>query len=92
MAICLRLATASHRRRLSGIFSRFEDGAPWDILLVSGEKMLGELLETDDPEGYVRDLLKGKEVVIDKAVLQDGTIEFDVDIAGLKQRFSFTED
>ncbi|MBR3262550.1 MAG: hypothetical protein IKF93_05470 [Lachnospiraceae bacterium] len=49
-------------------------------------------VETDDPEGYVRDLLKGKEVVIDKAVLQDGTIEFDVDIAGLKQRFSFTED
>ena len=49
-------------------------------------------VETDDPEGYVRDLLKGKEVMIDKAVLQDGTIEFDVDIAGLKQRFSFTED
>ena len=49
-------------------------------------------VETDDPEGYVRDLLKGKEVVIDKAVLQDGTIKFDVDIAGLKQRFSFTED
>jgi len=49
-------------------------------------------VETDDPEGYVRNLLKGKEVVIDKAVLQDGTIEFDVDIAGLKQRFSFTED
>lgn len=50
------------------------------------------MVETDDPEGYVRGLLKGKEVVIDKAVLQDGTIEFDVDIAGLKQRFSFTED
>ena len=49
-------------------------------------------VDTDDPEGYVRDLLKGKEVVIDKAILQDGTIEFDVDIAGLKQRFSFTED
>ena len=49
-------------------------------------------VDPDDPEGYVRDLLKGKEVVIDKAVLQDGTIEFDVDIAGLKQRFSFTED
>jgi len=50
VAIYLRLATASHRRRLSGIFSRFEDGAPWDILLVNDEKMLGELLETDDPD------------------------------------------
>ena len=49
-------------------------------------------VETDDPEGYVKNLLKGKEVVIDKDVLRDGTIVFDVDIAGLKQRFSFTED
>ena len=49
-------------------------------------------VETDDPDGYVRNLLKGKEVVIDKDVLKDGTIQFDVDVAGLKQRFSFTED
>lgn len=49
-------------------------------------------VETDDPEGYVRNLLKGKEVMIEKDVLQDGSIQFDVDIAGLKQRFSFTED
>ena len=49
-------------------------------------------VETDDPEGYVKDLLKGKEVVIEMDVLRDGTIVFDVDIAGLKQRFSFTED
>lgn len=49
-------------------------------------------VETDDPEGYVRKLLKGREVVIDKDVLKDGTICFDVDVAGLKQRFSFTED
>ena len=49
-------------------------------------------IETDDPEGYVRNLLKGREVVIDRDVLKDGTITFDVDVAGLKQRFSFTED
>ena len=49
-------------------------------------------VETDDPESYVKNLLKGREVVIEKDVLRDGTIVFDVDIAGLKQRFSFTED
>ena len=49
-------------------------------------------VETDDPESYVKNLLKGKEVVIEKDVLRDGTIVFDVDIAGLKQRFIFTED
>lgn len=50
------------------------------------------MVETDDPEGYVRKMLKGREVAIDKDVLKDGTIVFDVDVAGLKQRFSFTED
>ena len=49
-------------------------------------------VETDDPETYVRNLLKGKEVSIWKDVLPDGTTCFDVNIAGLKQRFSFTED
>ena len=49
-------------------------------------------IETDNPESYVKNLLKGKEVVIEKDVLRDGTIVFEVDIAGLKQRFSFTED
>ena len=49
-------------------------------------------VETDDPEGYVRKMLKGREVAIDRDVLKDGTIVFDVDVAGLKQRFSFTED
>ena len=50
------------------------------------------MVETDDPEAYVKNILKGKEVMIEKDVLKDGTIVFDVDIAGLKQRFSFTED
>ena len=49
-------------------------------------------VEADDPEAYVKDLLKGKDVVIEKDVQKDGTILFDVDIAGLRQRFSFTED
>ena len=49
-------------------------------------------VETDDPEAYVKDLLKGKEVSIWKDVLPDGSVQFDVEIAGLKQRFSFTED
>lgn len=49
-------------------------------------------IETDDPEKYVKNLLEGKEVIIEKDVLKDGTIIFDVDIAGLRQRFSFTED
>lgn len=51
-----------------------------------------ETVETDDPQAYVQNLLSGKEVIIDKDVLKDGTIILNVNIAGLRQRFSFTED
>ena len=51
-----------------------------------------EMVETDDPEAYVRNMLAGKEVKIEKEIMNDGTIILNVDIAGLRQRFGFTED
>ncbi len=51
-----------------------------------------EMVETDDPEEYVKNMLKGKEVIIEKEIMNDGTIILNVDIAGLRQRFGFTED
>ena len=48
--------------------------------------------DTDDPEAYVRDLLKGKSVHIEKEDLPDGTVIIDADVAGLKQRFTFSPD
>ena len=51
-----------------------------------------EMVETDDPEAYVRNMLAGKEVNIEKEIMKDGTIILNVDIAGLRQRFGFTED
>ncbi len=51
-----------------------------------------QTVETDDPEQYLKDLLKGKEVRLEKTEFSDGSIVFDADIAGLRQRFSFTED
>ena len=47
--------------------------------------------EVADPEGYVRSLLKGKQVIIEKEVEPSGVIVFNCDIAGLRQRFTFTE-
>lgn len=46
--------------------------------------------EVDDPEAYIRNILKGKEVKIEKSTNPDGSVIFDCDIAGLRQRFSFT--
>ena len=46
---------------------------------------------TDDPEKFVLDKFKGKEVSYEKTALEDGTIIFDITTSQIKQRCSFTE-
>ncbi len=48
-------------------------------------------IEVDDPEGYVKNKLKGEDVSWEKEVLSDGTILFHVNAAGILERFTFTE-
>lgn len=48
--------------------------------------------DTDDPEEFVRDMLKGKTVTIEREDFPDGTVVIDADVAGLKQRFTFSPD
>ena len=50
-----------------------------------------EELELEDPEEYIRNKFKGKEVSYEKTVLEDGTIIFDIMTSQIKQRCSFTE-
>ena len=50
-----------------------------------------EELELDDPEEYIRNKFKGKEVSYEKTALEDGTIIFDITTSQIKQRCSFTE-
>lgn len=45
----------------------------------------------DDPEKFIQDKFKGKEVSYEKTVLEDGTIIFDIVTSQIKQRYSFTE-
>ena len=45
---------------------------------------------TDSPRSWLENYLAGKEVSIEETVCADGTIVFDVMIANLKQRFSFS--
>ena len=49
-----------------------------------------EEIETDDPRKYLEEYLAGKEVVIEETRMPKGDVIFDVDISGLRQRFSFT--
>ncbi len=49
-----------------------------------------EEIETPSPRKYLEDYLAGKEVKIEETVMPNGDLIYDVDIAGLRQRFSFT--
>ena len=48
-------------------------------------------VETDDTEAYLRSVLVGTDVSIERTETRDGVI-YDVVTDGLPQRFSFTED
>ena len=48
-------------------------------------------IEIEDPEEYVKNKFKGKEVSYEKTVLAEGTIVFDILTAQMKKRCSFTE-
>ena len=48
-------------------------------------------IETNDPEEFILEKFKGKNVTFEESVLKDGTIVFDIMASGIKQRYSFTE-
>ena len=47
-------------------------------------------VETDDPEGYVRSLLKGKEVTLTTDLGANGAVTVYASCDGLTQKFIFT--
>ncbi len=47
--------------------------------------------EIEDTDAYMRDYLKDRNAEIEKDVAPDGTIRYNVNIAGLRQRFTFSE-
>lgn len=49
-----------------------------------------EEVETDDPEGYVRSLLKGREVTLTSDSGTNGAVTVYADCDGLTQKFIFT--
>ena len=48
-------------------------------------------IEIDDPEQFVRNKFKGKNLTYEKEILADGTIVFSIDASGIRQRYTFTE-
>ena len=49
-----------------------------------------EEIETEDTDAYVRDLFPDRQLTIEKSLTSDGSIRYDVNATGLRQRFTFT--
>ncbi len=48
-------------------------------------------LEESEMEAYLRNKIRDNELTFEKTVKEDGTVIFDIDASGIKERFSFTE-
>lgn len=49
-------------------------------------------VNTDDPEAYVRGIVRGDDVQISREELSDGGVLLHVSASGLVQKFTFTPD
>ena len=69
--------------------------AVWEIFNQCANNQMRDVfieeIKTDDPEAYVKEKFKGKDVSCEKTVLEEGTIVFDILASGMKQRYTFTE-
>ena len=69
--------------------------AVWEIFNSCANNQMRDVffeeLELEDPEQYIREKFKDKALKYEKTVQEDGTIIFDIDTSGIRQRYSFTE-
>ena len=68
--------------------------AVWEIFNQCANNQMRDVLsdevKTDDPELFIKDKFKGRDVSYEKTVLEDGTVIFDILASGLKQKYTFT--
>ena len=69
--------------------------AVWEIFNQCSNNQMRDVffeeLSLEDPEEYLKKKFEGKYVRWEKTVLEDGTIVFDIQTSGIKQRYTFTE-
>ena len=67
----------------------------WEIFHLCANNQMRDVffdeIETDDIEGFLKQKFAGKQVTFEKTVLENGTIIYDIDASGIRQRYSFTE-
>ena len=69
--------------------------AVWEIFNQCSNNQMRDVffeeLSLEDPEEYLKKKFEGKDVRWEKTVLEYGTIVFDIQTSGIKQRYTFTE-
>ena len=67
----------------------------WEIFNKCANNQMRDIfideIETYDTDAYVRAKIKDQDLTWEKSILEDGTIVYDIDATGTKERFSFTE-
>ena len=67
----------------------------WEIFNLCANNQMRDVfideIETDDTDAYVRNKFKDKQITYKKTVLENGTIIYDINASGIKERLSFTE-
>ena len=67
----------------------------WEIFNLCANNQMRDVfideIETDDTDAYVRNKFKDKQITFVKTVLENGTIIYDINASGIKERLSFTE-
>ena len=67
----------------------------WEIFNLCANNQMRDVfiddIETDDTDAYVRNKFKDKQITFEKTVLENGTIIYDINASGIKERLSFTE-
>lgn len=48
-------------------------------------------LDEDGMEDYIRRKIRDRNLTMEKQVQQDGTVVFEIDASGIRQRYSFTQ-
>lgn len=69
--------------------------AVWEIFNQCANNQMRDVfieeIRIEDPEQYVIEKFKGKDVHYEKTVENDGTIVFDIVTSGIRQRYTFSE-
>lgn len=69
--------------------------AVWEIFNSCANNQMRDVffeeLELEDPEKFIQEKFRDKELKYEKSIQPDGTVVFEIETSGIRQRYSFTE-